>query len=384
MASKKEVLDKLNSLIPKIHDNGGFIFINNPQLSMELEDVVEEIITLGKLNELISKDILGKHVNKLIRSHIETSITDKEFDEFLLNIENTRVECHVFKLIYGGRFESYEKRIEVGKMIFISNYASKTDYGYDYSNEHVKMVVDGIQGSGHCAIALKVTAHDTTSAIVLSESIFQEIELILNLASHIYPGRWLGLVNIKQLSLNAGYALSDTESSERSLGDYPFLPLDALVKNEIISKLLLLVQNDNKSEFEKRLLRAAKWIGLAIFSGPTAAGFVNVINSLETMTIVNETGIVSPSIISQLGETVAIILEKTCNARKELYKQITHLYSVRSACVHGGTDVIKNDNYLAAIKIAEDLLVKLLIDEEYRDMHSMKELNRHITDIKYS
>lgn len=99
-------------------------------------------------------------------------------------------------------------------------------------------------------------------------------------------------------------------------------------------------------DIARRIQRAVTWYSKAVDADTPEEKFVNLAIALESLLIGDEgkgpyatTG----SIKQNLGERVAFLLEDDFESRQRRFKETKELYDLRSAIVHRGKQVTKED-----------------------------------------
>lgn len=150
--------------------------------------------------------------------------------------------------------------------------------------------------------------------------------------------------------------------------------------NDIIWKLF---SKSNKTEIEKRLLQSITWIGKGVLDKDKSKALVQFIFSIEGLLQYDDKSFTTPSIVSQMSDWLAFIIEDNVNERKEIVKNFKQTYKNRSAVVHGGARPITSEDVLSAFTISKLLVINLLTKKPFNKMSSMQQLGDYITELKF-
>ena len=97
----------------------------------------------------------------------------------------------------------------------------------------------------------------------------------------------------------------------------------------------------------------------------------------------DEKSAISPSIVSQLSEWLAFIIEKDFEKRKELAKYFKDVYRKRSSIVHGGENTVDIKDVQLALKTSKRLIYSLMVKKPFNSFQNMKELSEYINELKF-
>ena len=150
--------------------------------------------------------------------------------------------------------------------------------------------------------------------------------------------------------------------------------------NATIWKLLCLSDNN---ELQNRIISAVDWIGKAVNEVDDANALIQSVFALESV-LQLDTGIFRPSIVANIAETAAFLLEKTCEKRCEIERMIKSIYEARSAIVHGGRAKVSFEQANNALSTTKEVIVSMLVHPEISKFSCMKELERWVKKQRYS
>jgi hypothetical protein len=113
--------------------------------------------------------------------------------------------------------------------------------------------------------------------------------------------------------------------------------------------------HEERSDFEKIIITAIRFYGMAINEYDQRSSFINFITCLESVLLKErepQKGV--------LAERVAIIIRDDVNDRKETFEKMEHLYKLRSDFLHRGTDKITQADISLISYYAFEVIIKLI------------------------
>ena len=158
---------------------------------------------------------------------------------------------------------------------------------------------------------------------------------------------------------------------------------DEFFKNVFVKRIFKYFFNGNANDLQVRLSKAFIWLGQAFKERNYVDGFLKAMISLEILLQENVKGIITPSIMYQITELIAMVLGKTLESRVEIEHEIRNLYSRRSSIVHDGNENITDEEYTKMCLYARAFFFELLMNSRYK-MTSLSELFQLIKTEKYS
>jgi len=139
-----------------------------------------------------------------------------------------------------------------------------------------------------------------------------------------------------------------------------------------------------RNELETRIIRAINWLGLSIMEKNNDVACTEIAFSLESLLKLNEQqSPITSSIQGQMSEMIAFICGKNLEERKKIIKDFKAFYSYRSSIVHGGESKEEGE-YLKYFYMAKDVLIKILVNNNYLSCGSLQKIKEKLDDIKYS
>ncbi len=138
-----------------------------------------------------------------------------------------------------------------------------------------------------------------------------------------------------------------------------------LIRKLWLPELSVILQKHDKkrTEFEKLLVTAVDFFGTAMNQPNAREAYLSFVISLESLLLKEN----EPR--GLLAERVAIIVGETYEAREELFKQMEHIYYVRSRIVHNGfTDLTEDDLGLVSIIAFQAILRLVSMSKKINDI----------------
>ncbi|MBI2416438.1 MAG: hypothetical protein HYV28_00725 [Ignavibacteriales bacterium] len=240
-------------------------------------------------------------------------------------------------------------------------------------------------------IECRILCRDSAKAIELAETYFLRLTLFLKymigmqdpyynveIIDATFPYYDGTLISTKKGVNRIGYALRN-QRRPIEIQDPYFTDI-----GNGNQKLLEIITKTNPTKFEKRIINSVEWIGKSLSEKDIQVAFIQIAIAVEIIFTVQEKTIITPSILSQISESIALILGKELNSRLEIEKQIKSLYSIRSAIVHAGKDDIDKNDYLIFLTYAKEIVIELLINPEMSNVHSVEDFYQYIKKLKYT
>jgi hypothetical protein len=237
-------------------------------------------------------------------------------------------------------------------------------------------------------ISIKVTARDNDKTIELTDELCEKFQNVFSYAmsdivrSHsVKIFDFLGWQHITKVICqkdSVGSSSSNNGLQLVSVTD-PFFRKSE-IGNDIVWSL---ITKPKKNEIERRLLNAIEWIGKAVDDKDPSKSIVQYVFALESMLQSKERDFISPSILSQIGDWLALIIADSVQDRKAILKHFKDIYSIRSAVAHGATKQISLDDLAIAMQLSKRLTMAFLVTKPYCDITSMEQLSTHFTDLKF-
>ena len=143
-----------------------------------------------------------------------------------------------------------------------------------------------------------------------------------------------------------------------------------LIQQLTISKL---------TNFQKRVLLAVDFLGLATRNIGQPSGFVHAITAIETLLSMGKMGI-----SQNIADNYAFIMGTDLENRKTLKQDTKKLYRIRSELAHGEKSIISVEDCKDAISHAYALILKFLFDDKLRHIQNNEQFVEYIENIKFA
>jgi len=129
---------------------------------------------------------------------------------------------------------------------------------------------------------------------------------------------------------------------------------------------------------------AADWVGQSYGDRARPSSFLKAAIALETLFTPQESAIITPSILSSLSESLAMLLADLPDERLEVERQVKKLYEKRSSIAHSGSANVDPLEVHSIQAIARAAILKIFTYEELNQLQSTKELLALIKTNKYA
>ncbi|MDA2190722.1 HEPN domain-containing protein [Bacillus cereus] len=346
--------------------------------TVTLADIEDEIILLLRKAK---KEELSIEMIKVIFSKLRKQ-SIKEYEVFypLYGVVYCKEEP-----IQLGPFTIYN--FEIHREFLLKKYP-KSDFAFKLKYDEVKLKDNQV-----LLISVVVSARNHKSANEKGRVKLRGFEdairfMVADLRKH-YD---VGVFNYNSYRWTDGIIVSSDEVSTSAQGtgamSQIFLNQHQVVKlmsqngNDRIWSLLA---KSNLNDMEQRIISAIKWAGKALRDEEPARAFIQYMFAFEALLQFQQRGqLVSPSITYQISEFVAFIVNESLDDRIRTEKMIKDLYGKRSTIVHGGSTEVSEDELSQAFSLLKNIIVILLVHEEFKDIKSIQHLNEWVKKQKYS
>lgn len=239
-------------------------------------------------------------------------------------------------------------------------------------------------------IEYEVEAREHIRAIEIADEKFNKFVLFLRHIIGSSDDRYeVGILDYYGWRARSAHVISQqgySANAER-IGPIEPIPIDNpyfINKNAGYDKLWMLIDKQNRTKLEKRISTAVEWIGRSLFERTVQTAFIEASVALESIFTYQEKAIITPSILSQITESVAMIVGETPDQRLEIEKEIKDLYSIRSGIVHSGDKDIDKKDFEIFIYYIRLIVQILLTNPQYAECETIEELYEYLKRQKYS
>lgn len=232
-----------------------------------------------------------------------------------------------------------------------------------------------------------VDARDSGKALELTDEMFERFERILRyMLAHDTDAEVSILNRIDErtreacLFDSAGNGTYSTERNVRKLVD-----IDSVFFIEPKhghDKIWRLLSSASNSEMGTRLLLAVEWIGQSFAERVPSSAFLKAAIAVEIL-FTPEQGFITPSIASQISESVAMVLGTDVASRFALEKEVKDLYKIRSGVAHSGKADVHREHLERMQDIACQLVTKVLTLPSLTSVPTSVELQKVLKIMKY-
>ncbi|MES2726824.1 MAG: hypothetical protein V4643_06955, partial [Bacteroidota bacterium] len=312
--------------------------------------------------------------------------TTKDVEILLENFTKIEIqESEIFYELYGAKMNSHK--------LILGDF---TIYDFELSiaeltERYPYLIHQDIYFSDRASkylVSIKVRARDNDKAVEIASRLCEIFENVFSyMIADLNHRRTVGVFNFRgwkntQIVIcnkdTAGYKGTNNVSFPVDI-ENPFF-IDASQGND---KIWYLITKTNKTEIEKRLLNAIEWIGKAIHDLDLSKSLVQFVFAIEGMLQQNEKALITPSIVSQLSDWLAFIINDDLEERKKISKYFKEIYQKRSAIAHGAATTIDIQDLATALQISKLMIIAFLTNKPFCEIKTMDELNKCITDLKF-
>lgn len=239
-------------------------------------------------------------------------------------------------------------------------------------------------------VRVTVRAREFSKAVVLADAHFAKFENIVRFMlgdrGFFYE---MGILNYQGLTRRRAIVLSPEGVSSSSQKDGPTLELEInhpyfRERKKGFDIIWSKLKSDSNSELMNRLLLAAEWVGQSFAERVPSSAFIKATIALEILFTPNPGEFVSPSIVSQLSESVALLLGTDIEHRFKLESDVKRLYKIRSLIAHAGKSDVQGRDLNEIQTMARAVIVKMLITPSMRKISTGLEMNQLFKTLKYS
>lgn len=310
-------------------------------------DSLEKLYSLDyDIANTISKELFKKKLIKLIRNlkKRDEKCSIKILQSF--NTELKGIELKEFEVLYA--LNGIENSDDTRKVIFgIYNV-----YYNGFSNNYLKEKYSELESRKEFLdkninhlLGIKVLARDRIKAIEIAEKLCNTFEYVINyMIADLHHIRSIGVSSYRG-SINSEVVVCNNSSlniSSSSTIAYLVNISDSFFKDVSLGndKIWDLLKKSQLTEIEKRLINSIEWIGKAVLELDKSKSLIQFVIAIESMLHYDEKAFVTPSIVSQLSDSLAFITKSDFEERKAISKSFKDIYQKRSAISHGASKKI--------------------------------------------
>jgi hypothetical protein len=347
------------------------MFNSNKEISetWTLKKFETEFVNLIRLLKNENRPCQTNDIELLFEKFIKVEIQESE-----ILYELYGAEMNLPKLILGD-FTIYDFDLSIAELT--ERFPYLINHNLYFSDRKSKYLV-----------GIKVKARDNDKAVEIANKLCEIFENVFSyMIADLKHERTVGVFNFRGWSTTK-IVVCNNDSMGFQGKNSIFLPVhiddpfftDPSQGND---KIWVLITKTQKTEIEKRLLNAIEWIGKAVYDIDLSKSLVQFVFAVEGMLQQNEKAIITPSIVSQLSDWLAFIINDDLEQRKKISKYFKDIYQKRSAIAHGATKTIDIQDLSISLQISKLMIIAFLINKPFCDIKTMEELNKCITDLKF-
>ena len=259
------------------------------------------------------------------------------------------------------------------------------------SKTHLKPELLWMREPPAYAIEVSVTARHGEKALELGDDMFARFESTMRFVIGSGAGRWeVGVLRFSGLRFHQSWAfqgdgafLANASShgarEHINLSDPYFTAMDAWHR-----KIWDLLAAKQRTELQTRILLAVDWLGQAYGESSRAVAFLKAAIALEIVFTHNEKTIINASILSQISESVALLIANTAAERRKVESRMKQLYSQRSAIAHSGDSDVSEADLQQLIYFGRSVICRFIGSPSLLTISSVQDLYERIKDVKYA
>lgn len=240
-------------------------------------------------------------------------------------------------------------------------------------------------------IEVKTKARHFEKATEAADILFEKFELALRFVIGFGSQKFeVGVLNYQGWRHRRAYIFSKTgsaSSSHSNHGSFEKIPIDDQYFNSIdngFDRIWQSIASENNTELQKRLLLAIEWIGQSYNEISPSSAFLKSAIALEILFTHNEKTLINASILSQISESIALLLGDGLDERLEIESKVKNLYSMRSAIAHAGKTQVAQEDLLTIFHLSRQVVIEIMTNQSLKDLKSVSEVHAHLKSCKYS
>ncbi len=331
------------------------------------------------LKETLSRTSIADNLNELLKKLInsEKECTEKLLKTFFENLKAIPIEEKVvFREIHSVRI--YEPIKTNGFELYnINKHKGVLEELYpQFIKELEKGYIQQLQTKNIICYKVKTRDYDKAQEIALENFKIFENVLSFFISNPEFNNKIrISDSNILQpkvtIVISEKARMTTVETSQYGI---PSVLSFQLFENDNFQHLINLVTKKNKSGMELRISTAIDWASNGLREENKSKALIYFVFAIESLLKKDEKGIIKPSIVSQLSDTVGFILGNTYESRVKYAKMFSDTYGKRSEVVHYGKDKITKTELNGAFFIFKSVIMKLIEDPELNKLKSIDNL----------
>lgn len=363
-------------------------FIGSENCS-KYEEILEKLFALNK--EIYStytiKDVENALINlirKLKNNNIKCNA--KDLNSLIEELLKQKVDDYeILYDFYGAKLDS--DSTQFGDFTIYNKEKSFNFLSATYPHlKNKELFLDSLKSE--LLIGIKVKARENLKAVEIADKLCQSFENVFNYAlADLTHERRIGILSFRGWTSISKIVCNNNSMGHQGKNDF-FFPVnldDPFFKDpkQGNDKIWGLITKSHKTEIETRLLNAMEWIGKASYDRDMPKSLVQFVFAIEGMLQLNEKAFITPSIVSQLSDWLAFIIQDDKDKRINISKYFKDIYQKRSAIAHGANKTINFDDLQMARQISKLMVITFLTINPFNEMTSMEQLNNYLTELKF-
>ena len=355
-------------------------YVKALQRLFELDKSVESTYTY---------DTFERAVADLVYPHVigQTSIEKSDVEAFLKELKTAAIQTHeVFRPIMGIKLHHSRLPYVLGPYTLFDISAHREQLTLGLSEKQRKLFEDD---PPPYLIKITIQAREPVKALEIADVLFERFERAIRfMLGQRISNFEIGILNYQGLVRKHAIILRGISgtSARNKTGPTHLLSIDEPYFTDPARGFDKIWVNFEKpsTKLAQRLLLAVEWIGQSYGEGVPSIAFIKAMISLELLFTPTEGGFVTPSIISQLSESVALVVGKDAESRHRIEAEVKRLYKIRSAIAHAGMTEVKMADLTSIEQLARTVVMKMFVSPSINTLSSVDELFELFKTMKYS
>lgn len=239
-------------------------------------------------------------------------------------------------------------------------------------------------------IEYEVESREQARAIEIADETFKKFILYMRYVIGTSDRRFeVGILEYQGWKGRGVHVIHGTQyfgNAER-YGSYEPIPIDDpyfISAESGFDKIWNLIDNVTLSKLQKRICTAIEWVGRSLIEPSIQTAFIEASVAIESIFTHSEKTLINPSILSQISESVALIVGGAVEERIAVESQIKTLYGIRSGIVHAGDKEVAAGDYNLFIQYIRLVIAKFFTNKNLVKCNTVEEMYAHLKYQKYS
>ncbi len=138
-----------------------------------------------------------------------------------------------------------------------------------------------------------------------------------------------------------------------------------------------------ETEIERKISRAVEWTGEAYLDSNRSSAFLKIVVALEALFKVDETGVITASIMASMAEQCAYLNGQSVAECLQIERYVKNLYKLRSKIVHTGSNSVRESELKNALAFTRKTIFNLLLLKNNLKFNALGELQNLIRESRY-